>query len=155
MTNKNRSTATKYKVTKIKLIKMTKIRKTLSLGWEDPVVFGFVEKEMEVTGHLILNKKIMYLIWTRRYNFAMWSFYHQPDFNIICMNSYLTNKCVHLTCVHLSNKSRKEVSGYVGLYSVHEILRWCWCVCVHTSCMHVCTYLSDKHCNNHTWNIQI
>ena len=68
-------------------------------------------------------------------------------FNIICMNSYLTNMCVHL-----SNKSRKEVSGYVvvGLYSVHEILRWCWCVCVHTSCVPVCTYLSEKHCNKHT-----
>ena len=55
------------------------IRNTLSLGWEDPVVFGFVEKEMEVMGHLILNKKLICMIWTRRYNFALWSFYHQPD----------------------------------------------------------------------------
>ena len=58
-----------------KLVKMTKIRHTSSLGWEDPVVFGFVEKEMEVMGHLILNKKMMYLIWTKIYQR---SFYHQP-----------------------------------------------------------------------------
>ena len=65
-----------------KLVKMTKIRHTSSLGWEDPVVFGFVEKEMEVMGHWILNKKIMCLIWTRRYKFALWSFYRQPDLKI-------------------------------------------------------------------------
>ena len=124
----------KYKVTTIKLIKMTKNKKK-------PWVRGEKAQWCSASWRRRRRWRVTWF-WTRKW--CIW--FGQQHTSLFC-DLFITNQIYRFMishiwnmCVHLSNKRRKEVSGYIGLYSVQEILWWCWlCMCVHTAQINIDT----------------